>query len=202
MNTRVLIYWFILFFIYIDCGYAKSQKQDDDTINCLQRKKLNSYTTYLCQTVVDPLKFKNGEWSERNCLTEIEDGYSAGICEKVDVRLQFEMRNEYIKRIKLDVDSKVNARPKYFAGKDEICLTDEKKEKPVRSFKFEVANVEDVVVRYSAKDSEAHCFIENPTKDQLPRFLSLSDSKCQELKKHFGRTIEIGFVDDHVCVIK
>jgi hypothetical protein len=67
------------------------------TINCVTKKTALKYRT-LCKSIIDPMKFKNGEMSVLNCASELGDGYEASICEKVNLNDQLRMKKENQKK--------------------------------------------------------------------------------------------------------
>ena len=61
------------------------------TLNCLNPQTQKQYKTR-CSKVLDPMKFKRGEKNFVNCLGELQDGYEAGICEKVNLEWQLKSK--------------------------------------------------------------------------------------------------------------
>jgi hypothetical protein len=63
------------------------------TINCLD-KTVQAKHQKLCRHVVDEMKYRSSTYSVIDCTKDHEDGYAAGICQKVNPALQKTLRNQ------------------------------------------------------------------------------------------------------------
>ena len=89
MGLRHLVQPFLLFVSLVGMTSTNclARTQSKKIVNCLtpsiQKRHLK-----LCSNVIDPIKFKKGDKENIDCTKPLQDGYGAGICQKVNEKEQ------------------------------------------------------------------------------------------------------------------
>ncbi len=89
MQVRQFVQPFLLgaFILFAPSADCLARTQSKKIVNCLtpsvQKRRFK-----LCSNVIDPIKFKKGDKENIDCTKPLQDGYDAGICQKVNEKEQ------------------------------------------------------------------------------------------------------------------